>query len=132
VIVADASAVVELVLGTPLGEQMAHRISRPDTTLHAPHVLRLEAVHAIRRAEAVGDASARRAGQAVEDLAALQVHRYAHESFLQRIWELRANLTAYDASYVALAEALDVPLVTCDGRLARAPGHRAEVELLST
>jgi predicted nucleic acid-binding protein len=131
VIVADASAIVELVLGTRLGEQVARRLAQPNVTLHAPHLVRLEAVLAIRRAEALGDASAARSQQALEDLSALQVERYAHEVFLRRIWQLRANLTAYDASYVALAEALDAPLLTCDGRLARAPGNEAVVELIS-
>ena len=55
--------------------------------------------------------------------------RYPHTALLHRIWELRYNLTTYDAAYIALAEALDAPLITVDGRLAQAPGHRATVEL---
>lgn len=71
-----------------------------------------------------------RAQAALNDLADLPLNRYPHDVFLFRIWELRHTLTAYDAAYLALAEALAAPLVTCDARLASAPGHRAWVELL--
>lgn len=71
-----------------------------------------------------------RAQQALSDLADLPISRYPHDLFLFRIWQLRQNLTAYDAAYVALAEALSAPLLTRDARLASAPGHRARVELL--
>lgn len=71
-----------------------------------------------------------RAGLALEHLAQLDLTRYGHDLLLPRIWALRANLTAYDAAYVALAEALDAVLLTCDGRIAAAPGSAARVELL--
>ena len=67
---------------------------------------------------------------ALSDLADFPLHRYGHEFMLPRIWELRDNLTAYDAAYVALAEALDAPLLTRDARLAAAPGHRARIEVV--
>ena len=130
-IVADASAVVELVLHTGAGQRVAERFGEPGMTVHAPHLLRVEGTQAIRRAEAIGDASAARATQALVDLVDLSIERHDHEPFLGRIWQLRSNLTAYDAAYVALAEALDAPLLTCDGRLARAPGHDVVIELVS-
>jgi len=71
-----------------------------------------------------------RADQALADLSDLPLHRYPHTRLLERVWELRENLTVYDASYVALAEVLAAPLVTRDGRLARAGGHRANIELI--
>ncbi len=69
-----------------------------------------------------------RGAEALEDLASARISKYPHTPLVARIWELRGNLTAYDAAYVALAEVLDAPLVTTDGRLAQAPGHRARVE----
>lgn len=74
--------------------------------------------------------AAARGEQALEDLADLPLNRYPHDIFLGRIWALRRNLTAYDAAYLALAEALDAPLVTRDAALARAPGHHARVEVV--
>ena len=64
------------------------------------------------------------------DLLDLPVHRHPHDILLPRIWELRRSVTAYDAAYVALAEALDAPLLTRDGKLARSHGHRARIELV--
>ena len=77
-----------------------------------------------------GEVSAGRAGEAVADLAALDLHRHPHLDLLTRAWTLRDNVTAYDAMYVALAEALDAPIVTCDTPLARTPGHRARIEAI--
>ena len=70
------------------------------------------------------------AASALEDLRSLDLERHTHEPLLDRVWALRQNLTAYDAVYVALAEALDTTLLTCDGRLARAPGVSRRVELV--
>src|SRR5437762_2528893 len=67
---------------------------------------------------------------ALEDLVALPLSRYPHDFLMSRVWDLRANMSAYDAVYVALAEALDAPLLTRDRRLAKAPGHRARVEVV--
>ena len=73
--------------------------------------------------------SEQRGEEALEDLRDLPLNRYPHDFLLPRVWELRATLTAYDAVYVALAEVLDAPLLTCDGRIASAPGHHASIEL---
>lgn len=89
----------------------------------------LEVLHTLRRYVLHGTLSQERSNKAFERLTNLTFERYPHVRFLGRIWELKDNLTVYDASYVALSEALDVPLVTRDARLARAPGIRAEVEV---
>jgi predicted nucleic acid-binding protein len=130
-IVLDASALVELVLGTPTGGLVAERIADPGRGLHIPHLADVEVVQALRRYTRDGDLTAREARAALDDLRALDLQRHAHEPLLERVWELRQNVTAYDAVYVALAEVLDGVLLTCDGRLSRAPGGRAQIELLS-
>ena len=84
----------------------------------------------LRRYERAGELSTGRAHAAVTDLGDLPLQRYQHAPLLPRMWELRLNLTGYDAAYVALAEVLRAPLVTADARLASAPGHRATVEVL--
>lgn len=129
-IVLDASAVLELLLQTQTGARVAGRIAAPDESLHAPHLLDLEVAQVLRRYESAGTISPSEARQALADLSDLDISRYAHDLFLFRIWELRHNLTAYDACYVALAETVGAPLLTCDARLAQAPGHGAVVELL--
>jgi predicted nucleic acid-binding protein len=129
VIVVDASAALELLLRTPGASTVERRLFSANETLHAPHLIDIEVAHVLRRYALAGDMSAQRGHEALEDLADLSLRRYPHEVFLPRVWELRANLSAYDAIYVALAEALDAPLFTRDRRLAGAPGHRARVEL---
>lgn len=84
----------------------------------------------IRRYAAKGDIDAGRGRAALEDLADFPLRRYPHDVLLPRVWELRSNLTAYDAVYVALAEALGAPLLTRDQRLVAAAGHRARIELV--
>jgi predicted nucleic acid-binding protein len=130
VIVVDASILLEVLLNTPAGIAIADRFFVEGETLHAPHLLDLEVTQVLRRYARAGDVDARRGAQALHDLAELPVRRYSHEPFLTRIWELRDNLTAYDAAYVALAEALDAALVTRDTALAVPRVHRARVELL--
>lgn len=127
-IVLDASALVELVLVTPAGRRIAGRIADPVLGLHVPHLVDVEVTQALRRFAREGEIDAASATAALEDLRDLDLQRHAHEPLLQRVWELRENLTAYDAVYVALAEVLDAPLLTCDAPLARAPGHAARVE----
>jgi predicted nucleic acid-binding protein len=78
----------------------------------------------------MGEISTDRAAEAIADLADLDLHRHAHLDLLTRAWKLRENVTAYDAMYVALAEALDATVVTCDAPLAKAPGHRARIEVV--
>ena len=129
-IVVDASAVLELLLHTPAAGVVAQRLLDPAETLHAPHLLDVEVAQVLRRYAAAGEASVERCRQALADLADLPVTRYRHTVLLPRVWELRHSLTAYDATYVALAEALDATLVTGDQRLAQAPNHQARVELL--
>jgi predicted nucleic acid-binding protein len=129
-IVLDASAAIELVLASRAGASIAARIADPDETLHAPELLPVEVAQVLRRYVEAGLVDVVRARHALDDLVGLGVTLYGHEELLDRIWELRANLTAYDAAYVALAEALGAPLVTRDRRIARAPGHRARVEVV--
>ena len=128
--VLDASAALELLLGTTRGTVLRARLSREPTPLCAPHLLDVEVAHVLRRYERAGELSGARAGQALADLEALPLTRYPHTRLLGRMWELRANLTGYDAAYVALAELLGFPLLTCDGKLAATPGHKARIELL--
>lgn len=129
-IVLDASAAVELLAGSRLGRAVAARIRPPAESLHAPHLLDLEVAQALRRAVAGGALEPERARQALDDLLLLDLERYPHHRLLPRIWELRDNLTAYDAAYVALAELLDAPLLTADASLAASPGHTARIELV--
>ena len=129
-IVVDASALLEALLATGAQATIWDRLFATGESLHAPHVIDVEAAQVIRRFESRGDIGEARAREALEDLRAFPVRRYAHVVLLPRIWELRANLTAYDAAYVALAEALDAPLLTRDRRLAAALGHRARVEVI--
>ncbi|MGH2499261.1 MAG: type II toxin-antitoxin system VapC family toxin [Candidatus Limnocylindria bacterium] len=127
--VLDASAAVDYLLGVSAAERIAARIATATETLHAPHVLDLEVAQALRRLARQGVLTTARAEEALGDLAGLRVRRYPHAHLLERIWELRGNLTVFDAAYVALAEALDAPLITADAAIARAPGHGAQVEL---
>jgi predicted nucleic acid-binding protein len=128
-IVIDASALVEVLIGgTPRAAKVALRLR--GETLHAPHLVDLETTSVLRAMEARGLATPI-AAQALADLVALAITRYPHDTLVHRMWQLRGNLTVYDACYVALAESLSVPLVTCDGRLASAPGNRATIELIA-
>ena len=128
-IVVDASAMIEVLLVTPAAVAIEERIFDPAESLHAPHLLDLEVAQVLRRYCASGDMDADRAREALLDLDALGVIRYPHDLFLPRVWELRHNVTAYDAAYVALAEELAAPLLTRDRRLSSAPGHDAVIEL---
>ncbi len=130
-IVLDASAVLELLLNTDGGTLVRDRIADPAESLHAPHLLSVEVAQVLRRYVATRSIDAEIGEAALGDLDDLDILRYAHEPFLGRIWELRDNVTAYDAVYLALAEVLDAPLLTFDARLGGAPGHGASVELLA-
>ena len=130
-IVVDASAILEWLLQTPLGARVEVRLFRDGDELHAPHLLDVEIVQGLRRLVRTGEVSALRAAEAIADLTDFDVHRHAHSDLLARAWKLRDNITAYDAMYVALAEAIDAPIVTCDAPLARAPGHRARIEVIA-
>ncbi len=129
-IVLDASAALEALLRTPAAARVEERVFAEGETLHAPHLLDLEVAQVLRRYASSRQVAADRCRAALDDLADFPLTRYPHDLLLPRIWELRANLTAYDAAYVALAEILDAPLLTRDERLASAPGHRARIELV--
>jgi predicted nucleic acid-binding protein len=129
VIVVDASALLELLLRTGAAEAIEDRLFSGET-LHAPHLLDLEVAQVLRRYHLAGELSTQRGLEALEDLASFRIERYPHTIFLPRIWSLRANVTAYDACYLALAEALDAPLLTRDHRLSAVPGHEVHVELV--
>jgi predicted nucleic acid-binding protein len=129
-IVVDASAVLETLLRTPNAEAVEKRLFEPSQTLHAPHLLDVEVAQVLRRYAGNGEIDDERGRAALADLADFPLRRYPHDFLLPRVWGLRRNLTAYDAVYVALAEALDAPLLTCDRRLATAPGHQARIELV--
>lgn len=129
-IVIDASALIEVLLNTSASAKVGERLFGRSDTLHVPHLLDLEVTQVLRRYTLSGEMSPERSEQALEDLVDVPLTRYPHDIFLRRIWALRRNLTVYDAAYIALAEALDAPLITRDAALARAPGHRASVEVL--
>ncbi len=131
-IVLDASALVELILDTPTGQLVAGRIADPAEGLHAPHLADIEVVQALRRYVREDEIAADAAEAALDDLRALDLQRHAHDPLLERVWELRKNLTAYDAVYVALAEVLDAVLLTCDRRLSQAPGMSRRVTLVGS
>lgn len=125
-LVVDTSALVAALFDDPPPVTLLDRLS--DESFHAPHLLDVEFTHALRRLVRTGGVSLDRAQLGRADFASLMIVRYPHGPLRDRMWELRDNLTAYDATFVALSEALDVPLVTTDARLAAAPGHRAVIE----
>jgi predicted nucleic acid-binding protein len=125
-VVIDTSAVLAALVGDDARLE-ARLLSAGD--LHAPHLIDVELVHALRALLRRRHISAARAAAALDDYKDLAVVRYPHEPFIDRMWELRKNLTAYDAAFVSLSEALGAPLITLDARLAGAPGHEARVEL---
>jgi predicted nucleic acid-binding protein len=128
VIVVDASAVYgALVLGGDHPELRACLLS--EDVLHTPYLLDVEVLHALRRAERVGTVSPDLVHEARHELSQLSLIRYPEYLLTDAMWDLRHNITAYDATYITLAEALGATLVTCDAKLARAPGHAATIEL---
>ena len=126
-LVIDTSALLEALIARDPPPGLVDRVAQ-DGDLHAPHLIDTEVLHALRRMTMRRQLSDERADDACTDFAQLTLVRYPHEPFNDRVWELRHNLTAYDATFVALAEALEAPLLTCDARLATARGHRARVE----
>ena len=129
-IVLDASAAIEFLLNTKAGTGIARRI-RADEGIHCPHLVDVEIAQTLRRLVLRSEISAERAQLALSHWASLEVHRYSHQPFLDRIWTLRDNFSAYDAAYVALAEILRAPLITGDARLANAPGTAARIEYIA-
>lgn len=127
-IVVDASAVIELLLGTALGKRLEARLFEGEELLNAPHLVDTEVLQVMRRLVLGKQLTAAQVDTAVNDLGALDVVRHGHEDLRGRVWELRHNLSAYDATYLALAESLGATLVTGDRGFLRVPGRRAKVE----
>lgn len=125
-IVADASVILEVLLRTPIGTEIEKQLFAPGETIHVPHLTDLEVLQVLRRYSKNTVLSAVRARQAIEDYTDMPLNRYPHVVLLQRVWDLRHNFTAYDAAYIALAEALDASLMTCNRAFATR-GHRARV-----
>jgi predicted nucleic acid-binding protein len=128
-IVLDSSAAVDWLLQTAAGQRIEERIYARQDTLHTVYLLDVEFLQVLRRLVLGGTLSPKRAEEAIEDLAALRITRYAPLPLLHLMWRHRQNLSAYDAAYVALAERLRAPLITRDQRIAAAPGHTAMVEV---
>ena len=128
-IVLDASVVVELLLRLPAAERIEKRIVAEEYQIHSPELLYVEVLQVFRRLILNKVVSEERATIARDDLLNLPMEQYPHLPLLARIWELRHNVSAYDATYVALAELLECPLLTLDERLMTAPGIRAEIQV---
>ncbi len=132
-LVVDASAVVELLLSRSVAAEIRAHVVSHDYMLHAPHLLDVEVLSSLRRLVASGQASSGRAAEALTDLSDLPIERYPHDLLMQRAWRLRDNFSAYDATYLALAELLTengVPLLTADARFARATRKHSRVDVL--
>ncbi|HKR63988.1 MAG TPA: type II toxin-antitoxin system VapC family toxin [Thermoanaerobaculia bacterium] len=128
-IVVDASAVLAFLIQSPAAARIDEYLFGGET--HAPHLIDLEVMHAIRRWVLSGAMTRQDAENAIEYFKLMRIHRSSHEALLDRIWRLRDNLTAYDAAYVALAEVLDTVVITTDAKLAAAPGMSRRVKLVS-
>jgi predicted nucleic acid-binding protein len=128
-VVCDASALFELLLGTRAG-QAVDRVVRGRVGVDAPALFDVEICAAARSRVARGELAASRADELVMDLIALPIVAWPHRPLLDRVWALRGNISAYDAVYVALAEALDARLITADRRLARAAAAVSPVEVI--
>ena len=128
-LVADASAIVDILMATPAGFAIEQWMFGSEEPVAAPHLVDVEVLHVIRRFHRTKQLTAARAEEALDDFGALAITRYSHEILRPAMWRLRDNLTAYDAAYVALAEILDAPIVTCDAKLARSRGHAVTFRL---
>lgn len=126
-IVVDTSALIDAVLARPVKAKLLNRLS-DDGDLHAPHLIDIEVLHVLRRLALTGAVHQERIEDARTDIGDIAMTRYPLGRLADRVWELRQHLTAYDAAFIALAEGLAAPLVTCDRRLARAGGHQARIE----
>ena len=127
-VVCDSSALVAMLVdGGPAGRWATAALADGDPV--APHLVLFEGANVLRRQERSGVISPDQAAQAHADLVDLPIDLFPYEPLAARVWQLRANLTSYDATYVALAELLDVPLITLDARIARSPGIDCDVRL---
>jgi predicted nucleic acid-binding protein len=131
-LIIDASAVVELLLGRPAAASIERAVSEHGYELHAPQLVDVEVLSALRRLVATGEATVVRADEAVQDLLDLSIERYAHDFLVPRVWELRDNFSAYDATYLALAERITergAPILTADARFARAVNTHGDMQV---
>ena len=128
--VLDTSAFVELLMNSEKGREVATLLADDGYTLSAPQLLVTEVAQVLRRRTRAGLVSPSRASAALAIFTRMDVRLYDHLPLTDRVWELRDNLSAYDATFVALAEALHEPLVTCDARLAKNPASEAAVVLI--
>lgn len=129
--VVDASVVVEALTNRGAVGTVAREVLDGRALRQSAAIIRAEAVSALRSMARQGVVASDRARAAAARATALRLELHAFEPYLPRVWELRDNLSVYDAWYVAVAEALGTPLVTADARLARAPGVRCPIEILS-
>ena len=129
-IVTDASFLVMALADDGADGTRSRRRLRGEE-LAAPHLVDVEVVSVLRRSLLTGGVTEQRASQAMQDLADLQIERVPHGTLLRRAWELRANYTAYDACYVALAELFHAPLLTYDAKVAAAPGAACAFEVFT-
>jgi predicted nucleic acid-binding protein len=129
-IVVDASAIIEILLKTRLAERCQYRIFDSQEQICAPFLLDIEVIQVLQRYALKCDITPERGNEALEDYIDFPIVRYPHEPLLPRVWELRNNLTAYDATYISLAELLKAPLITCDYKIAGAHGYSAAVEVI--
>ena len=131
-LVVDASAVVELLMASRTGSAVEDFVFSSDEPLAAPQLVDIEVLHAVRRLHRTRILPHDRCEQALEDFGDLPLNRYGHELLRPGIWRLRNNVTAYDAAYIALAELLGAPIVTCDAKLARSGGHEVGFNLFES
>lgn len=129
-LVVDASCLYEVVADGTRAEEVRQRLAA-DPDHAAPHVVDIEVISVIRRDHQLGRLDATAAAQAVEDLRDWPGERFGHQPLLGRLWELRTTVRAWDAAYVALAEALGATLVTLDARLAAASGPRCHIVVVT-
>lgn len=129
-IVVDASCILELLLNSPRAKSILEVLDDHADEISAPSLIDVEVCHVLRRYAMLKVISAQRGKEAVEELAEFPLERFQQTVLLSRMWQLRNNLTAYDAAYVALAEVLECALLTCDAKLASTKGHHAVIELI--
>lgn len=128
-LVLDASVALEVLTKTDMGLLAAERLLDAGE-IHAPHLLDVEFVHVVRKLVFARKTTEATASEILDAFAHWQIVRHGHKDHISRIWELRESISAYDATYVSLAEALNAPLWTCDAKLSRSHGHHAEIVLL--
>jgi len=129
-IVLDASAALDLILPSPLSQRIRPALFHHEGEVRSPHLIDLEVLSGLRRQLALREIDIHLARRAREDFEDLQIQRYPHQPFQNRIWELRNNLSPYDAAYVVLAESLDCQVLSTDARLAASPGMKSRIFLV--